>query len=256
MTTFTKEQLIEHITRQLDQYHRLIKAQPLGDNTYNRKTISAMEIALASLTADPVLPKQPVPMAFDEAWENTGHLFIDNKQYAALFYGLGYKAALAQPATPEQPPTELKIGTSKHVNPYYIAQCTTCGWLGSSEDCLGDEDDCDCPLCYANAEEVDAETAFNVMLDALNKLRASTAQQNEPQNIPKSIPAQPVSEPYKFLDERAKYRVIIEGFSNSRSVDFEACSQEEAEEIGRDIFHEECNYGVERLESIPAQESE
>lgn len=76
------------------------------------------------------------------------------------------------------------------------------------------------------------------------------AQQNEPQNIP----TQPVSNPYKFLDERAKYRVIIEGFSNSRSVDFEACSQEEAEEIGRDIFHEECNYGVERLESIPAQE--
>ncbi|WP_257008006.1 hypothetical protein [Hafnia paralvei] len=79
------------------------------------------------------------------------------------------------------------------------------------------------------------------------------AQQNEPQNIPENILAQPVSNPYKFLDERAKYRIIIEGFSNSRSVDFEACSQEEAEEIGRDIFHEECNYGVERLESIPAQ---
>lgn len=54
MTTFTKEQLIEHITRQLDMYRRLIKAQPLGDNTYNRKTISAMEIALASLTAEPL----------------------------------------------------------------------------------------------------------------------------------------------------------------------------------------------------------
>lgn len=90
----------------------------------------------------------------------------------------------------------------------------------------------------------------------LERLLAPTAQQNEPQNIPENIPAQPVSNPYKFLDERAKYRVIIEGFSNSRSVDFEACSQEEAEEIGRDIFHEECNYGVERLESIPAQESE
>lgn len=57
--------------------------------------------------AAPALPKQPVPMAFDEAWENTGHLFIDNKQYAALFCGLGYKAALAQPAIPEQPKTEL-----------------------------------------------------------------------------------------------------------------------------------------------------
>ncbi|MGC6230413.1 hypothetical protein VU677_06580 [Hafnia paralvei] len=100
--------------------------------------------------------------------------------------------------------------------------------------------------------------------DALEQHRAKTelerllaaAQQNEPQNIPENIPAQLVSQPYKFLGERAKYRVIIEGFSNSRSVDFEACSQEEAEEIGRDIFHEECNYGVERLESIPAQESE
>ena len=51
---FTKEQLIEHITRQLDQVHRLIKAQPLGDNTYNQKTIAAMEIALAALTAEPV----------------------------------------------------------------------------------------------------------------------------------------------------------------------------------------------------------
>lgn len=47
---FTKEQLIEHITRQLDQFHRLIKAQPLGDNTYNQKTIAAMEIALVALT--------------------------------------------------------------------------------------------------------------------------------------------------------------------------------------------------------------
>lgn len=50
---FTKEQLIEHVTRQLDQFHRLIKAQPLGDNTYNQKTIAAMEIALAALTAEP-----------------------------------------------------------------------------------------------------------------------------------------------------------------------------------------------------------
>lgn len=36
---FTKEQLIEHVTRQLDQFHRLIKAQPLGDNTYNQKPL-------------------------------------------------------------------------------------------------------------------------------------------------------------------------------------------------------------------------
>lgn len=54
MTTFTKEQLIEHVTRQLDQFHRLIKEHPLGDNTYNQKTIAALEIALASLDAEPV----------------------------------------------------------------------------------------------------------------------------------------------------------------------------------------------------------
>lgn len=102
--------------------------------------------------------------------------------------------------------------------------------------------------CFDALEQHRAKTELELLLAA--------AQQNEPQNIPENIPAQPVSNPYKFLGERAKYRVIIEGFSNSRSVDFEACSQEEAEEIGRDIFHEECNYGVERLESIPAQESE
>ncbi|KKF38368.1 hypothetical protein PU01_23860 [Hafnia alvei] len=92
--------------------------------------------------------------------------------------------APAQPVIPEQPKTELKIGTSKNAWPYYVAQCPKCGWLGSSADCLGDEESCDCPLCYADADEIDAETAFNVMLDAINKLRASTAQ--------------PVSEPYKL----------------------------------------------------------
>lgn len=91
---------------------------------------------------------------------------------------------LAAPVLPKQQPAEFKIGTSKNAWPYYVAQCPKCGWLGSSEDCLGDEESCDCPLCYAEAEETDAETAFNVMLDALNKLRASTAQ--------------PVSEPYKL----------------------------------------------------------
>lgn len=84
----------------------------------------------------------------------------------------------AAPVLPKQPEPEpeLKIGTSKHDNPYYIAQCRSCGWLGSSEDCLGDEESCDCPLCHADAGEVDAETTFNVMLDAINELRASTAQ--------------------------------------------------------------------------------
>ncbi|WP_321573070.1 hypothetical protein [Hafnia alvei] len=53
---------------------------------------------LPPLPADEA-PAQPVPMEFDAAWENTGHLFVDNKQYAALFYGLGYKAAPAQPVS-------------------------------------------------------------------------------------------------------------------------------------------------------------
>ncbi|CAM6433005.1 Phage protein [Citrobacter sedlakii] len=42
----------------------------------------------------------------------------------------------------------------------------------------------------------------------------------------------------------AKYIVTIEGFSDCKVVEFEADTQEEAEEIGRDIFHEECNFGV------------
>ncbi|MEP9181681.1 hypothetical protein ABKT77_23320 [Enterobacter cloacae] len=53
---FTKEQLIEHVTRQLDMFHRQIKSQPLADNNYNRKTITALEIALAALTAPDYIP--------------------------------------------------------------------------------------------------------------------------------------------------------------------------------------------------------
>ena len=137
---------------------------------------------------------------------------------------LDAKPAPAQPVIPEQPPAELKIGTSKHVNPYYIAQCTTCGWLGSSEDCLGDEDDCDCPLCYANAEEVDAETAFNVMLDALNKLRASTAQ--------------PVSETYK-LPELNDELVEILGRPNFTCTKLAECLRHCGQDIKRKSEYEQ-----------------
>jgi hypothetical protein len=49
-TQFTNEQLIEHITRQLDQFHRLIKAQPLGDNI-QPENHCINEIALAALAA-------------------------------------------------------------------------------------------------------------------------------------------------------------------------------------------------------------
>lgn len=48
---FTKEQLIEHITRNSDQISREIKATPKGDNAYNEKILAVNEIALAALTA-------------------------------------------------------------------------------------------------------------------------------------------------------------------------------------------------------------
>lgn len=68
--------------------------------------------------------EQPTPMAFDEAWENKGHLFVDNKQYAALFYWLGYKAAPAQLVS----------------EPYKLAKSPeTCTWISDGEGLwLGD----------------------------------------------------------------------------------------------------------------------
>ena len=42
----------------------------------------------------------------------------------------------------------------------------------------------------------------------------------------------------------AKYIVTIEGFNDCKVVEFEADTPEDAEEIGRDIFYEECNYGA------------
>ncbi|RKR64005.1 hypothetical protein C7387_0682 [Yokenella regensburgei] len=50
MTTFTKEQLIQHIARHSDQIQREIKATPKGDNSYNEKILAVNEIALAALT--------------------------------------------------------------------------------------------------------------------------------------------------------------------------------------------------------------
>ena len=41
-----------------------------------------------------------------------------------------------------------------------------------------------------------------------------------------------------------KYRVIVESPGYTSTHVFEAATPEDAEEIGRDIFHEECNYGV------------
>ena len=31
---------------------------------------------------------------------------------------------------------------------YYLASCDKCGWIGSSEQCGGDDEDVCCPECY------------------------------------------------------------------------------------------------------------
>lgn len=51
--TFTKEQLITHITRHSDEISRLIKQQSHHDNEYRKKLLAVNEIALAALTASP-----------------------------------------------------------------------------------------------------------------------------------------------------------------------------------------------------------
>lgn len=84
-SSFTKEQLIEHITRQLDQFHRLIKAQPLGDNTYNQKTIAAMEIALAALTHERQLNTANLISKFYERYPLVTFSF-DTERAEALGY--------------------------------------------------------------------------------------------------------------------------------------------------------------------------
>ena len=108
--------------------------------------------------------EQPTPMAFDEAWENKGHLFVDNKQYAALFYWLGYKAAPAQPV-------------SEPSNSPVIPDAYVLDELGRMT------------LNGVCEPRVSFGAGWNACRAAMLK-----AQQNEPQNIP----AQPVSEPYKL----------------------------------------------------------
>ncbi|MHA7847156.1 hypothetical protein [Serratia sp. D1N4] len=44
-----------------------------------------------------------------------------------------------------------------------------------------------------------------------------------------------------------KYRVTIEAPGYVSTHYFEAATTEDAEEIGSDIFHEYCNYGVSRV---------
>ena len=50
ITSFTKEQLITHITRHSDEINRLIKQQSHHDNEYRKKLLAVNEIALKVLT--------------------------------------------------------------------------------------------------------------------------------------------------------------------------------------------------------------
>lgn len=45
-----------------------------------------------------------------------------------------------------------------------------------------------------------------------------------------------------------KYKVVIEGFGSVKEFEFEAENAKEAEEIGKDFFFEECNYGVSEVQ--------
>ncbi|MGR5949931.1 hypothetical protein ACT9TU_16540 [Raoultella planticola] len=46
----------------------------------------------------------------------------------------------------------------------------------------------------------------------------------------------------------AKYRVVIEAPGLQEIFEYEADSAQEAEEIGRDMFFDICNYGVSAIE--------
>lgn len=45
------------------------------------------------------------------------------------------------------------------------------------------------------------------------------------------------------------YRVVIEGFGEKKEHQFFAQNEKEAEEVGKDIFFEECNYGVSEVKN-------
>ncbi|MDX6913368.1 DUF550 domain-containing protein [Hafnia paralvei] len=211
------------------------------------------------LYAAPVLPKQPELLSIGELLhrleEQTGEKWVEES---------------AQPVIPEQ--TERERIRREHAE-WSDATFGNVGPVGPlkhlSKEALEAAADPSDPLEWADMQFLlwDAQRRMGLSDEFITRAMIEKLEINKKRQWPEpkdgeprlhinTQSAQPVSNPYKFLGERAKYRVIIEGFSNSRSVDFEACSQEEAEEIGRDIFHEECNYGVERLESIPAQESE
>ena len=209
------------------------------------------------LYAAPVLPKQPELLSIGELLhrleEQTGEKWVEES---------------AQPVIPEQ--TERERIRREHAE-WSDATFGNVGPVGPlkhlSKEALEAAADPSDPLEWADMQFLlwDAQRRMGLSDEFITRAMIEKLEINKKRQWPEpkdgeprlhinTQSAQPVSNPYKFLGERAKYRVIIEGFSNSRSVDFEACSQEEAEEIGRDIFHEECNYGVERLESIPAQE--
>lgn len=37
--------------------------------------------------------------------------------------------------------------------PYYLASCDRCGWVGSTEQCSGGEEDVVCPRCYTSGAD-------------------------------------------------------------------------------------------------------
>lgn len=48
----------------------------------------------------------------------------------------------------------------------------------------------------------------------------------------------------------ARYRVVVEAPGFQETHYFEADTQEEAEEMGRDIFFDICNYGVSEVNEV------
>ncbi len=209
-----------------------------GSNYTHRVTAALWKMYQAA-PAQPVIP-EGLLQAINRLLDNDGSRgrFSAIQSYDAREDLERLLASTALPVIPEQPEPTISF--------YRDGIIAAAKWVENQRDAYDNEHGQSDPdtgaFEFGNNAQLEYSTTLSEIAEGIRSLH--------------SVSAQPVSDPYKLPDERAKYRVIIEGFSNSRTVDFEACSQEEAEEIGRDIFHEECNYGVERLESIPAQESE
>lgn len=55
---------------------------------------------------------------------------------------------------------ETPTGTVTVRDPFYLASCDGCGWIGSSEDCgadyWGDDSDVYCPTCHRSGADCGA----------------------------------------------------------------------------------------------------